>query len=112
MASENVLHFTDASFDTDVLKSDVPVLVDFWAEWCGPCQRLGPTIDQIAEEYKGKVRVGKVDTDSNQKTAMRYGISGIPTVLVFKKGELVKTLRGEQPKRAYKEALETIVAAG
>ena len=112
MASENVQHFTDASFDTDVLKSDVPVLVDFWAEWCGPCQRLGPTIDQIAEEFKGKVRVGKVDTDANQKTAMRYGISGIPTVLVFKKGELVKTLRGEQPKRVYKEALETIVAAG
>src|SRR5579862_4719479 len=111
MASENVLHFTDASFDQDVLKSDVPVLVDFWAEWCGPCQRLGPTIDQIAEEFKGKVRVGKVDTDQNQKTAMQYGISGIPTVLVFKQGQVVQTLRGERPKREYKAALDTLVGA-
>ena len=84
MASENVLTFTDSSFDSDVLKADVPVLVDFWAEWCGPCRMMSPTIDAIASDYAGKVKVGKLNVDENGGTAMRYNIRGIPTLLVFK----------------------------
>ena len=89
MAGPNTLTFTDASFDTDVLNSDVPVLVDFWAEWCGPCRMMEPTIDGIATDYMGKVKVGKVNVDENGGTAMRYNIRGIPTLLLFKGGQVV-----------------------
>ena len=94
MAGQNVLNFTDASFDAEVLKSDVPVLVDFWAEWCGPCKMMGPTVDQIATEYAGKVKVGKVDVDNNNGTAMRYRIQGIPALLLFKGGQVVDSRIG------------------
>ena len=90
MAGANTLTFTDSGFDADVLKSDVPVLVDFWAEWCGPCRMMAPTIDAVADEYAGKVKVGKLDVDSNGQTAMRYNIRGIPTLLVFKQGQVVE----------------------
>jgi thioredoxin 1 len=89
MAGQNVLTFSDATFDAEVLKSDVPVLVDFWAEWCGPCRLMAPTVDQIAGEYAGRLKVGKVDVDSNGGTAMRYEIRGIPTLLLFKDGRVV-----------------------
>ncbi len=89
MAGQNTLHFTDASFETDVLQSDVPVLVDFWAEWCGPCRMIGPTIDAIADEYAGRLKVGKVNVDENGNTAMRYQVRSIPTLLVFKGGKVV-----------------------
>jgi thioredoxin 1 len=89
MAGDNTLTFTDAGFDTEVLTSDQPVLVDFWAEWCGPCRQMGPTIDQIAKDYAGRVKVGKLDVDSNINTAGRYNIRGIPTLLVFKGGKVV-----------------------
>jgi len=89
MAGQNTLTFTDAGWDSDVLNSEVPVLVDFWAEWCGPCRMMSPTIDAIAEEFTGKVKVGKLNVDENGGTAMRYNIRGIPTILVFKGGQVV-----------------------
>jgi thioredoxin 1 len=90
MAGANVLTFKDADFDSEVLKSDVPVLVDFWATWCGPCKMMAPTVDAIATEYQGKVKVGKVDVDESGGTAMRYNIQGIPTLLLFKGGRVVE----------------------
>ncbi len=88
MASEHVGEFTDDNFQTEVLGADQPVLVDFWAEWCQPCRILAPTIDELAGEFAGKVKVGKVDTDSNREISMKYGISAIPTVILFKNGEV------------------------
>ena len=89
MAGQNTLTFTDQSWEADVLNSDVPVLVDFWAEWCGPCRMMSPTIDTIATEYSGKAKIGKLNVDENGGTAMRYNIRGIPTLLVFKGGQVV-----------------------
>jgi thioredoxin 1 len=89
MAGQNTLTFTDAAWDAEVLNSDKPVLVDFWAEWCGPCRMMSPTIDAVADEYAGKAKVGKLNVDENGGTAMRYGIRGIPTILVFKGGQVV-----------------------
>lgn len=106
MAGNNTLTFTDASFDQDVLKADQPVLVDFWAEWCGPCRMMGPTVDQVATDYSGKIKVGKVDVDANQQTAMRYGIRGIPTVLLFKNGQIVEQKVGAIGKPEFEKMLE------
>jgi thioredoxin 1 len=89
MAGQNTLTFTDEAFDAEVLKADIPVLVDFWAEWCGPCRMMGPTIDAVADEYTGRVKVGKLDVDNNQNTAMKYQVRGIPALLVFKGGQVV-----------------------
>ncbi len=90
MAGDNTHIFTAAAFDAEVLQATEPVLVDFGAEWCGPCRQMAPTIDVIASEYSGKVKVGKLDVDSNGQTAMRYGIRGIPTLLLFKGGQVVE----------------------
>src|SRR3984893_7801748 len=106
MAGKNTLTFTDDAFDKDVLNSDVPVLVDFWAEWCGPCRMMGPTVDQVATEYAGKVKVGKVDVDSNVQTAGRYQIRGIPTLLVFKGGKVVEQKVGAVGKADVKKMLD------
>jgi thioredoxin 1 len=98
MAGENTLNFTDAAFDQDVINSDTPVLVDFWAPWCGPCKAMGPTVDALATEYAGKVKIGKMNTDDNQQTAMRFGIRSIPTLLLFKGGKVVDQRVGAMPK--------------
>jgi thioredoxin 1 len=90
MAGDNTLTFTDGTFDTDVLSSEVPVLVDFWAEWCGPCRMMTPTVDAVANDYAGRVKVGKVTVDENNGIAMRYNIRGIPTLLLFKGGKIVE----------------------
>jgi thioredoxin 1 len=106
MAGKDTLTFTDADFDKDVLQADVPVLVDFWAEWCGPCRMMGPTVDQVASEYAGKVKVGKLDVDANQQTAFRYGIRGIPTILLFKGGQIVEQKVGAIQKAEFQKMLE------
>lgn len=89
MAGLNTLNFTDSTFDQDVINSDVPVLVDFWAEWCGPCRMMTPTVDALADDYKGRVKVGKLNVDDNNQTAMRYQVRGIPMLLLFKGGKVV-----------------------
>lgn len=94
MPNANVHEFTDANFETEVLGSDKLVLVDFWAEWCMPCRILAPTIDEIADEYDGRIKVGKVDTDANRDISVKYGISAIPTVIMFKGGEVAKKFIG------------------
>ena len=98
--------FKDASFEEDVLKSDTPVLVDFWAPWCGPCRMLAPTIDAISEEYEGKVKVGKVNTDENPQIATQHQINSIPTMMIFKGGEVVERLVGALPKEKITEKLD------
>jgi len=103
------LQITDASFDEVVLKSDKPVLVDFWATWCGPCRMLGPVIEELATEYEGRVVVGKVDVDNNQEFAAKYGVRNIPTVLVFKNGEVVGRQVGVAPKKTYTDALDSLL---
>jgi thioredoxin 1 len=105
MAGEHVLIFSDNSFDTDVLKSDVPVLVDFWATWCGPCQRITPIVEELAAEFAGKAKVGKLNVDENQEAATEYGVQSIPTLLIFKGGEVVDRVIGAVPKRVLQEAL-------
>ena len=103
------LQITDASFDEVVLKSDKPVLVDFWATWCGPCRMLGPVIEELATEYEGRVVVGKVDVDNNQEFAAKYGVRNIPTVLVFKDGEVLGRQVGVAPKKTYTDALDSLL---
>ncbi len=111
MAGNNTLTFTDADFDKDVLNSEIPVLVDFWAEWCGPCRMMGPTVDQIAADYAGKVKVGKLDVDANQQSAMRYGIRGIPTVLLFKDGKIAEQKVGAIGKPEFQKMLDKHVSS-
>ena len=106
MAAENIQTFTDSNFDQDVLKSGQPVLVDFWAEWCGPCKRLGPTIDQLASEYAGKVTIGKLNVDENPNTAIKFQIRGIPAVLLFKGGQIVESVVGLAPKEDFKKVID------
>lgn len=108
MAAANVVEFTDSNFETEVIQSDKPVLVDFWAEWCMPCRMLAPTIDKIAAAYQGKVKVGKLDTDSNREVAMKYGISAIPTVILFKDGQVAQKFVGLKQEKEFKEAIDAL----
>ena len=103
MSSEIIL--TEANFDAEVLQSKLPVLVDFWAEWCGPCRMLTPTIDELATEFSGRAKVGKVNVDQNQMIAERYGIRSIPTLILFKNGEIIEQIVGSQTREVLKNKL-------
>ena len=105
MASDAILEVTDANFDQAVLKSDQPVLIDFWATWCGPCRAIAPIVEELATEFQGRIKIGKMDVDSNSATPMRYKVTGIPTLLVFKGGQVVEQLVGYRPKDAIAQAL-------
>lgn len=104
--SDKIVHLSDNSFDTDVLKAEGPILVDFWAEWCGPCKMIAPILDEIAEEYEGRLTITKLNIDDNQGTAPKYGIRGIPTLLLFRDGEVVATKVGALSKGQLKAFLD------
>ncbi|MCX7797895.1 MAG: thioredoxin [Melioribacter sp.] len=101
--------FTDSNFDSEVLNSDIPVIVDFWAAWCGPCRMIAPIIEDLSEEYAGKIKVGKLDVDENQQTAIRYGVRSIPTVLFIKDGEVKDSIIGAVPKSVFIEKIQKIL---
>jgi thioredoxin 1 len=106
MASDKVLQLSDDSFTTDVLKSDLPVLVDFWASWCAPCKAIGPVIDGLAEEYAGKVKIAKLNVDENPATPGQYGVRGIPTLILFKDGKVLDQVVGAVPKNQLESLLK------
>ena len=109
MANADVRTFTDSNFDAEVLQSQEPVLVDFWAVWCGPCRAIAPAVEELAKEYSGKARVGKLNVDENQQVAAKYGIRSIPTLLVFKGGKVVDQVIGAVPKSKLVDALNKAV---
>ncbi|MFC2074891.1 thioredoxin [Bdellovibrionota bacterium] len=104
--AENVLNVTDDNFEEEVLNSATPTLVDFWAEWCGPCRSMAPKIDELAQQYEGKIKVTKLNIDESPNTPGKYGVRGIPTLILFKDGEVVETLVGNQPPEKLKELIE------
>ena len=106
MASQNVMTATDSNFEGDILKSSQLTMIDFWAEWCGPCKMLGPTVDAIADDFKGKLKVFKMNVDENPTTPTRYHVRGIPTLILFKGGQVVDQLVGNQPKDVIVQAIQ------
>ena len=108
MAGKNTLTFTDENFEVEVLKSDKPVLVDFWAEWCGPCKMIGPILDELAEEYSGRVKIGKVNIDHEQGLAAEYGVRAIPTLLLFHQGQVADQMVGLRSKRDLKASFARV----
>jgi len=111
MAGPDTIEFTDDNFDQEVLQSDSPVLVDFWAEWCAPCKALGPVIDSVATQYTGRAKVGKLDTDGNQNTASKYGVTAIPTVILFQNGEIKEKFVGLRSEKDFKDAIDAVLGA-
>ena len=107
--AENLIEFTDDNFDTEVLKSNLPVLVDFWAEWCGPCKMIAPIVEEISSDYAGKIKVGKVNVYFNNQVAMQYGIRGIPALLVFKDGAVANQIVGAVPKNDITQILDEVI---
>ena len=107
--AENVMEFDDQNFDSDVLEAGMPVLVDFWAVWCGPCKAIAPIVEEVANDYSGKVRVGKMDVDSNNQVARRYGIRSIPTLLLFSGGEVVDQVIGNVGKESIESMLSKAI---
>ena len=103
------IEITDQNFEEEVLKSDVPVVIDFWAIWCGPCKLIAPIMDELAEEFEGRAKIGKLDVDVNQQTAIKYGVRSIPTVLYFKNGEVVDMVIGARKKEEFKSKLEKLL---
>ena len=106
----HIIHFDDATFDGEVLQSQQAVLVDFWAAWCGPCRLVGPTINAVSEKFEGQAKVGKLNIDENPETARKFGISSIPTVLIFREGQVVDKLVGVQTEEVYQAALNRVAA--
>lgn len=104
---KGTLVFTDDDFNEQVVKSDLVTLVDFWAEWCGPCKSIAPTVEELAEEYKGKAKIGKLNVDENPKTATQFGIRGIPTLLLFKEGKVIQQMVGVKSKSDIQKALDS-----
>ena len=107
--SDNIINITDSSFEQDVLHSETPVLVDYWAEWCGPCKMIGPILEQVADEYAGKITIAKLNIDENPNTPPKYGIRGIPTLMVFKKGEVEATKVGALSKSQVTDFIDSVV---
>jgi len=109
MAGSATLTFTEANFEQEVLKSSTPVLVDFWAEWCAPCRAIAPAIDELAGEFAGRAKVGKLDIDSNQQVAFKFGIQSIPTILIFKDGQVARKIVGGRPKKAIADVISEVL---
>jgi thioredoxin 1 len=105
----NILEVTDETFDSEIINSDKPAVVDFWAAWCGPCRMVGPVVEELAEEYEGQIKVAKMDVDQNRQTPARFGIRNIPTIIFFKNGDVAQTIIGAQPKSSLEEEIKKLL---